>query len=150
MPELTNGDAMPETTLVGPEGPVQLRERLGKTLVVYFYPKDETPGCTIEACGFRDQYQDFVEAGADVIGVSRDDATSHEKFKAHHRLPFTLLTDPGGKVAEQWGVKSLLGIAGRVTFVFDKDGKLRHRFKSALRFSKHVDEALKIVKQLRN
>src|ERR1041384_3184141 len=98
MPELTNGDAMPDTTLVGPEGPVQLRERIGKTLVVYFYPKDETPGCTIEACGFRDQYQDFVEAGADVIGVSRDDATSHEKFKAHHRLPFTLLTDPGGKV----------------------------------------------------
>jgi peroxiredoxin Q/BCP len=150
MPELTTGEAMPDTTLVGPDGPIQLRERLGKTLVVYFYPKDETPGCTIEACGFRDQYQDFVEAGADVIGVSRDDATSHEKFKSHHRLPFTLLTDPGGKVAEQWGVKSLLGIAGRVTFVFDKDGKLRHRFKSALRFSKHVDEALKIVKQLRN
>src|SRR5262252_1337051 len=126
MLELSIGDAMPDSTLVGPDGQVKLRDRLGKTLVVYFYPKDETPGCTIEACGFRDQYQTFTDAGADVIGISRDTAESHEKFRSHHRLPFTLLTDPGGKVAEAWGVKSILGIAGRVTFVFDKDGILRH------------------------
>jgi len=98
------GEAMPETTLVGENGPVQLRERIGKALVVYFYPKDETYGCTKEACSFRDSYQDFVDAGADVIGVSRDDAASHAGFKEHHRLPFTLLTDPDGKVASAWGV----------------------------------------------
>jgi peroxiredoxin Q/BCP len=150
MPELAIGDAMPDSTLVGPEGPVRLRERLGKALVVYFYPKDETPICTREACEFRDQYQDFTDAGADVVGISRDDAASHEKFKTHHNLPFTLLSDPAGKVAEAWGAKSMLGLLpGRVTFVFDKEGKLRHRFSSQIRFGKHVDEALRIVKELR-
>ena len=148
MADLKPGDAMPDTTLVGADGPVQLRERVGKPLVVYFYPKDETYGCTIEACKFRDEYEDFVAAGAEVIGVSRDDAASHDKFKAHHRLPFTLLSDPGGKVAQAWGVRGKLGLPGRVTYVFDKAGVLRHRFDSMIRFGKHVDEALAVVKQL--
>ena len=140
---------MPETTLVGEAGPVKLREHVGKALVVYFYPKDETYGCTAEACSFRDQYEDFVAAGAEVIGVSRDDASSHKSFKAHHKLPFTLLTDPDGKVADAWGVKKTLGVMpGRVTFVFDKAGVLRHRFDSQLRFGRHVDEALEMVKHL--
>jgi peroxiredoxin Q/BCP len=143
------GDSMPETSLVGDAGPVQLRERIGKTLVVYFYPKDETPGCTVEACSFRDQYEDFVAAGADVIGISRDNAESHAGFKSHHRLPFTLLSDPGGAVAKAWGVRGALGlIPGRVTFVFDKTGQCKHRFDSQLRFGKHVNEALAIVKRL--
>ena len=137
---------MPDTTLVGEAGPVKLRDRLGKPLVVYFYPKDETYGCTKEACAFRDAYQDFTDAGADVIGVSRDDAASHEKFKANHRLPFTLLSDPGGGVAKAWSVGGL--IPGRSTFVFDKAGVLRHRFDSAIRFGKHVDEALAMIKKL--
>jgi peroxiredoxin Q/BCP len=146
---MLNLDApMPDTTLVAETGPVQLRDRLGKTLVVYFYPKDETYGCTKEACSFRDQYEDFIAAGAEVIGVSGDDADSHAKFKANHRLPFTLLTDPGGKVAAAWGVKSLGPLKGRVTFVFDKTGKLRHRFDSQIRFGKHVDEALAIARKL--
>ena len=149
MANLGPGDAMPESTLVGPEGPIQLRDKLGKPLVVYFYPKDETYGCTKEACSFRDQYEDFVAAGAEVIGVSRDDATSHAKFREHHKLPFTLLSDPGGKVAASWGVKTTLGIPGRSTFVFDKGGVVRHRFDSALRFGKHVDEALATIKTLR-
>lgn len=150
MANLTPGNAMPDTSLVGPDGPVQLRDRIGKPLVVYFYPKDETYGCTKEACKFRDQYEDFVGAGADVIGISRDDATSHAKFRDHHHLPFTLLSDPGGKVAASWGVKDNLGfIPGRVTFVFDKTGVVRHRFESAVRFGKHVDEALAVVKSLR-
>ena len=149
MANLSPGDAMPETSLVGPDGPVQLRDRIGKPLVVYFYPKDETYGCTKEACRFRDQYEDFVGAGADVIGISRDDADSHAKFRDHHHLPFTLLSDPGGKVASTWGVKTTLGIPGRVTFVFDKAGVVRHRFDSAIRFGKHVDEALATVKSLR-
>jgi peroxiredoxin Q/BCP len=142
------GDAMPDTTLVGDAGPVKLRERLGKKLVVYFYPKDETYGCTKEACSFRDQYEDFMKAGADVIGISRDDAESHAGFKTHHKLPFTLLTDPEGKVAQTWGVKGLGPLPGRVTFVFDKDGTLKHRFDSMIRFGKHVDEALAIVQKL--
>jgi thioredoxin-dependent peroxiredoxin len=148
MAQLESGDPMPETSLVGPEGQVQLRDKIGKPLVVYFYPKDETYGCTKEACEFRDQYEDFVAAGAEVIGISRDDAASHAKFRQHHRLPFTLLSDPGGKVAETWGVRAPLGLPGRVTFVFDKAGKVRHRFDSVLRFGKHVDEALAIVKSL--
>ena len=142
------GDDMPDVTLEAESGPLKLRERIGKTLVVYFYPKDETYGCTKEACSFRDQYEDFTAAGAEVIGISKDDATAHASFKQHHRLPFTLLTDPGGKVASSWGVKGFGPLPGRVTFVFDKTGKVRHRFDSQIRFGKHVDEALAIVKQL--
>ena len=142
------GDEMPQTTLVGPEGPVQLRDKLGKPLVVYWYPADETYGCTKEACGFRDSYEDFIAAGAEVIGVSRDDADSHAKFQRHHRLPFTLLSDPGLGVAKQWGLKGPLGMPPRVTFVFDKAGVVRHRFDSAIRFGKHVDDALSVVKRL--
>ncbi len=138
---------MPATQLAGEAGQVELRDRIGKPLVVYFYPKDETYGCTKEACAFRDQYEDFVGAGAEVIGISRDDAASHASFKQHHRLPFTLLSDPRGKVAEVWGVSGGL-IPGRVTFVFDKAGVCRHRFSSAIRFGKHVDEALAVVKTL--
>ena len=150
MPSLNPGDSMPDSTLQGPDGPAKLRDRIGKPLVVYFYPKDETYGCTKEACGFRDQYEAFVEAGADVIGVSRDDAASHAKFRDHHHLPFTLLSDPDGKIASSWGVRNVLGLLpGRVTFVFDKQGVVRHRFESNLRFGKHVDEALEVVKSLR-
>ena len=149
MGELKAGDAMPDSTLVGADGAVRLRDRIGMPLVVYFYPKDETYGCTIEACAFRDQYEDFLAAGAEVIGVSRDDAAAHDGFKAKHRLPFTLLSDPGGKVAEAWGVRSTFGLAGRVTFVFDKAGVVRHRFSSHVRFGKHVDEALAVVRTLR-
>jgi thioredoxin-dependent peroxiredoxin len=148
MSSLEPGEPLPDVTLLGPDGPVRLRELVGKPLVVYFYPKDETYGCTIEACTFRDHYVYFVEAGAEVVGVSRDDATSHAAFKAKHRLPFTLLTDPGGKIADAWGVRAFFGAGGRITFVFDKDGILRHKFDSRLRFGKHVDEALMIVKKL--
>jgi thioredoxin-dependent peroxiredoxin len=149
MAKLNPGDPMPDSTLLGPEGPTKLRDRLGKPLVVYFYPKDETYGCTKEACGFRDQYEDFIGAGAEVIGISRDDAASHAKFRDHHRLPFTLLSDPRGDVAARWGVSAPLGLPGRATFVFDRAGVVRHRFDSNFRFGKHVDEALAIVKTLR-
>lgn len=146
---LNVGDPMPDVSLVGDAGPIRLRDKLaGKALVVYFYPKDETFGCTIEACSFRDSYEDFVSSGADVIGVSRDDAASHAGFKAHHRLPFTLLTDADGTLARAWGVTGGLVGAARVTFVFDKDGVCRHRFDSKIRFGKHVDEALEVVKRL--
>lgn len=142
------GEPLPDATLIGDHGAVRLRDRIGKALVIYFYPKDETYGCTKEACSFRDTYEDFVTAGAAVIGVSRDDSASHSSFKAHYRLPFTLLSDPGGQLAKAWGVTGRFGLPGRVTFVFDKQGVLRHRFDSQIRFGKHVDEALEVVKQL--
>ncbi|HEY4243446.1 MAG TPA: peroxiredoxin [Kofleriaceae bacterium] len=148
MAELRSGDPMPPTTLVGSDGPVELRDKIGKPLVVYFYPKDETYGCTKEACSFRDSYEDFVAAGADVIGISRDDAKSHAGFRANHKLPFSLLSDPDGSVAKAWGVRGPIGLPGRVTFVFDKAGVVKHRFESSVRFGKHVDEALAVVKQL--
>ncbi len=147
MADLEIGDPMPDVTLIGASGPVKLREKIGKPLVVYFYPADDTYGCTIEACAFRDQYEDFIAAGAEVIGVSRDDASSHDAFKNKHRLPFTLLTDPGGAVAKAWGVRGLLG-TGRVTWVFDKAGVVRMKFDSKIRFGKHVDQALETVKTL--
>lgn len=143
------GDAMPDSVLASETGPVNLRDKLGKALVVYFYPKDETPGCTKEACSFRDSYEDFVAAGAEVIGISRDDTESHASFKAHHRLPFTLLSDPHGNVAAAWGVKKTLGVLpGRVTLVFDQAGICRSRFDSQLRVGKHVDDALALVRRL--
>ncbi len=139
---------MPPTALVGKDGPVQLRERLGKPLVVYFYPKDETYGCTKEACAFRDAYESFTDAGAAVIGVSRDDAASHAAFTANHRLPFELLSDPGGTVSKAWGVTGRFGIPGRITWVFDAAGVVRHKFDSHVRFGKHIEEALRVVKSL--
>src|SRR3954465_12631260 len=105
MANLKPGHPMPDTTLVGPEGPVKLRDRIGKPLVVYFYPKDDTYGFTLEACGFRAKSEGSVAAGAEVTGISRDDATSNAKFREHHRLPFTLLSDPSGSVATSWGVR---------------------------------------------
>lgn len=146
---LNVGDSMPDVTLEGESGPVKLRDRIGKPLVVYFYPKDETYGCTREACSFRDQYEDFVGAGADVIGISRDDSKSHADFKSHHRLPFTLLSDTDGAAGKAFGARKIFGIMpGRITFVFDKEGKLRHRFDSMLKFNQHVDEALTAIKQM--
>lgn len=145
------GSPLPEVTLTRGDGStVRLAELIGnKTLVLYFYPKDDTPGCTVEACTFRDSYEDFQQAGADVVGVSSDDANSHDAFKAKHRLPFTLLSDPTGSAAKALGVKKTFGlIAGRVTFVIDRSGVVRHRFDSQLRVKQHVAEALELVKQL--
>jgi peroxiredoxin Q/BCP len=119
------------------------------TLVLYFYPKDDSPGCTAEACSFRDSYEAFVQAGAQVVGVSADDAASHQAFKARNHLPFTLLSDPGGVAAKALGVKKTFGlIAGRVTFVIDRAGVVQHRFDSQLQVNKHVEEALALVKRL--
>ncbi len=127
-----------------------LADVLGKkTVVLYFYPKDDTPGCTLEACGFRDAYEQFVDAGAEVIGVSRDSAESHARFKAKHKLPFTLLSDPDGKAAEAFGVSKTFGlIAGRSTFVIDRQGRVQLRFDGQLRINQHVNRALALVKQL--
>lgn len=147
----TTGSLAPLAHFVRADGTsVSLAELVGpRTLVLYFYPKDETPGCTAEACSFRDAYEDFVAAGADVVGVSADDADSHRDFKARHRLPFTLVSDPDGSAARALGVKKTLGLfAGRVSFVIDRQGVIRHRFESQLQVKKHVAEALALVRSL--
>src|SRR5579862_2154542 len=102
------GDKAPDFTLASQSGAqVRLYDRLESGVVVlYFYPKDETPGCTAESCAFRDAYDDFTAAGAEVVGVSRDDGASHGRFAAHHRLPFVLLADPSGGVHELYGIRA--------------------------------------------
>lgn len=146
------GDRAPQVSFVDEQGaPVALEDVLGtKTVVLYFYPKDETSGCTAQACAFRDAYQDFQDAGAEVIGVSADDEKSHAGFKAHHRLPFVLWSDPGGAGAKAFGVEAkLFGLLkGRVTFVIGKDGVVKHRFDSQVQIGRHIDEALGLVKRL--
>jgi peroxiredoxin Q/BCP len=111
---------------------VKLSQFRGQPVVLYFYPKDDTPGCTKQACGIRDSYDDFGERGAVVLGVSPDDETSHVKFKQKHGLPFTLLADPGHEVAEQYGVWKEKNFAGkkywgveRSTFLIDEEGRVK-------------------------
>jgi peroxiredoxin Q/BCP len=144
-------DRAPDFTLPSSSGqPVRLSDLLAKgSVVLFFYPKDDTPGCTAEACGFRDRYDAFVEAGAAVVGVSSDSLDSHDRFASKHRLPMTLLSDADGKVRAHYQVKSTLGLLpGRATFVIDRGGVIRHVFVSQLRTGTHVETALRVVKQL--
>ena len=145
------GDKAPDFKLRDQSGKeVSLADFRGKKAVVlYFYPKDETPGCTKEACSFRDSYEDFVKAGAEVIGVSGDSVAKHQSFAEHHRLPFTLLADEGNNLRKTYGVPATLWILpGRVTYVIDKQGTVRHVFDSQLQATKHIDEALRVIKTL--
>jgi peroxiredoxin Q/BCP len=145
------GDPAPDFALPDPTGrTVRLSDYRGRQAVVlYFYPKDDTPGCTKEACGFRDQYEEFKAAGAEVIGVSSDDEASHEKFTSGYRLPFVLLSDKGGVVRKQYGVPATLGLLpGRATFVIDRQGVVRHTFNSQLQATRHVREALDALRAI--
>lgn len=120
-----------------------------KNVVVYFYPKDNTPVCTKESCSFRDAYEVFKKMGAEVIGVSGDSVESHKKFAEEHRLPFTLLSDEDGKLRKAWGVpKTAKVMPGRVTYVIDKQGVVKHIFNSQMDSSKHVDEAKTVLEKL--
>ena len=146
------GERAPDFVLLRPDGSVvRLADLIGtKTLVLFFYPADETAGCTIEACAFRDAYLDFVAAGAEVVGVSRDDGDSHRRFASKHALPFPLLTDPDGVAHERYGVKRRLGgmLTDRTTFVIDRQGIVRLVFESKLRFAAHTSKALDLVRAL--
>ncbi|RKS07349.1 peroxiredoxin Q/BCP [Nocardiopsis sp. Huas11] len=145
------GDTAPDFTLPDQSGNrVRLRDRLGERVVVlYFYPKDDTPGCTAEACAFRDSHEVFAEAGAEVIGISSDSVDRHAAFAGRHELPFTLLSDKGGAVRKDYGVPSVLGLLpGRVTYVIDRQGTVRHVFNSMTVIDKHVKEALSVVRDL--
>ncbi len=145
---VTIGQAAPDFTAPRTGGgEFRLSDLKGqRAVVLYFYPKDETPGCTAEACAFRDSYEIFVDAGAEVVGVSGDSVDSHERFAEHHELPFVLISDKGGAIRRLYGVKAKLGFwPGRVTFVIDKDGIVRHVFSSQIDSVRHVEEALQTV-----
>lgn len=115
-------------------------------IVVYFYPKDDSPGCTKEACSFRDSYEAFTDAGARVVGISGDSPESHKRFAEKHRLPFTLLSDEQGLARKRFGVKKTLGLLdGRVTFVLDPSGRVVHRFSSQINMGAHIREALQVI-----
>jgi peroxiredoxin Q/BCP len=120
-----------------------------KPVIFYFYPKDNTPGCTAQACSFRDQYEDFKDLGAEVIGISSDSVASHEKFTKQYHLPFKLLSDNDKKIRTLFGVKpNLFGlIPGRVTYVADKEGIIRLVFDSLVSTS-HIPKALEMIKKL--
>jgi thioredoxin-dependent peroxiredoxin len=145
------GDKAPDFTLPSQDGePVRLYDRLGERVVVlYFYPKDNTSGCTAEACGFRDSYEVFTDAGAEVIGVSSDSVGKHASFAGKHKLPFTLVSDQGGRVRKSYGVPAVLGVLpGRVTYVIDRDGTVRNVFSSMTNIGRHISDALETVRQL--
>ena len=145
------GDVAPDFTLPSQTGNmVSLKNFLGKNnIVLYFYPKDNTPGCTTEACSFRDSYEVFRDAGADVIGVSSDTPESHQQFAKQHHLPFTLLSDIHGDTRKLYGVPTTFGLLpGRVTYIIDKQGIVRHIFSSQFTPEKHITEALKTLQTI--
>jgi thioredoxin-dependent peroxiredoxin len=145
------GDKAPDFKLPSQMGDnVTLSEFFGKkNVVLYFYPKDETTGCTKEACTFRDNYEELTNLGAEVIGVSGQSVKSHESFASHYGLPFILLSDEGNKVRELFGVPSSMGIIpGRVTYIIDKKGMVRHIFNSQTQAQKHVEEAKKTLLEI--
>jgi thioredoxin-dependent peroxiredoxin len=142
------GDKAPDFTLPSQMGDnVTLSEYLGKkNVVLYFFPKDETPGCIKEACTFRDNYQQLADLGAEVLGVSGQSVESHVAFASHYGLPFILLSDVGNRVRELYGVPQSMGILpGRVTYIIDKKGIVRHIFNSQTQAQRHVDEAKKTL-----
>jgi thioredoxin-dependent peroxiredoxin len=145
------GDKAPDFTLPSQMGDdLTLSEFLGKkNIVLYFYPKDETLGCTREACTFRDSYEELTNLGAEVLGVSGQSVASHKSFATHYGLPFILLSDVGNKVRELYGVPSSMGlIPGRVTYIIDKKGVVRHIFNSQTQTERHVEEAKTTLKEL--
>lgn len=144
---LSIGDRIPDFTLQDQNGqPFNIRDYVGKQkLVIYFYPKDESGICTKEACSFRDSYADFTDAGVQVIGINAGSVESHKAFKAHHRLPFTLLSDPGNKVLKQFGIKNVLFLTGRETFLVGLDGKIAASFRGFLDGAAHAQKMLSLL-----
>jgi peroxiredoxin Q/BCP len=152
MKRIQAGEPAPEFTAEAHNGQlVSLDQFRGKQpVVLFFYPKDGTPVCTKEACAFRDAYEDFVAAGAVVMGVSSDSTDRHRWFAAEHQLPFLLLSDEDGNLRKAFGAASTLGLLpGRVTYVIDKQGIVRHVFSSQFAAQRHVEEAIALVRELR-
>lgn len=152
MHKIEVGNKVPDFSLYDQNGKLfQLSTHLGKhNLVIYFYPKDNTSGCTKEACTFRDMYEDFTDAGAEVIGISSDSRKSHSEFSAKHKLPFSLLSDEDKEVRNLFGVPTnFLGLLpGRVTYIVDKQGTVRYIFNSQSQAEKHAEVSMRILKSL--
>ena len=144
------GDQAPLIALLDQHGnPCRSDQLAGKSLVLFFYPKDETPGCTAEACAFRDSYADLQALGAEVWGVSGDDAASHQRFASRHNLPYPLLVDQGNQLRQAFGVPAVLGLLpGRVTYVIDGQGVIRHSFNNLLDGAAHRNEARAALQRL--
>jgi peroxiredoxin Q/BCP len=148
---VTAGSVAPDFTLPSQSGElVSLGDFLGKRpVVLFFYPKDNTLGCTKEVCAFRDSFEELGRLDAEVIGISSDSADSHKGFAEKHKLPFTLLSDEGGKVRRLYGVPSSFGLfPGRVTYVIDEGSMVRHVFSSQVGVERHVEEALKTLQSI--
>ena len=149
-PALSVGDRAPLVALRDADGVERRSDQLaGQALVLFFYPKDDTPGCTMEACAFRDSYTDLQALGAEVWGVSGDDASSHQRFAGKHQLPYPLLVDSGNQLRRAYGVPAVLGLLpGRVTYVIDGKGIIRHVFNNLLDGPAHRREAIEALKAL--
>ncbi len=148
MPKLQVGDRAPDFSATMQDGStIRLSDFVGKRgLVLFFYPRDGTPICTKEACSFRDSYEQFVEAGAEVVGVSSDSSESHRAFAQRHKLSFPLITDADGSLRKAFGAPSTLGLfPGRVTYVIDREGIVRLIFSAPFASHEHVRQALKAV-----
>jgi peroxiredoxin Q/BCP len=150
MKSLKEGDKAPLFKLLDQNGKeIDMAEHIGKkVLVIYFYPKDFTSGCTMEAHAFREMHEEFQKEGAEVFGISGDSVESHKKFALEHELPFTLLSDPGNKVRDMFGAYGLAHVVGRVTYVVDKNGIIRMVFSTNFQPKQHVEESIKKVKEL--
>ena len=145
--EVKEGDAFPDFRLKADDGrEVSLSDLKGKRSVVYFYPKDDTPGCTKEACSFRDNINSFKSLGIPVFGISVDNIESHKKFKSKYSIPFILLSDSDKKVVTKLGIKSMFGAASRVTFILDENGKIL-RVYPKVSPDKHAEEILTFLKK---
>jgi thioredoxin-dependent peroxiredoxin len=145
------GDKVPDFELRRQDGGIfRLYDLLEeKNVVLYFYPKDRTPGCTKQACEFRDQYEVFKEYGAEVVGVSSDSIDSHKRFERIYHLPFILLSDKGGQIRSLYGVPRKLGVLpGRVTYIIDKKGIVKYIFNSMSKPLEHVSTAIEVLQEL--
>ncbi len=153
MSKIEIGSSIPSFSLKDQNGNLfTIDSVLGKkNIIIYFYPKDDSPGCTKQACSFRDSYEDFKDAEAEVVGISHQSVESHLEFAKKHRLNFTLLSDEDKKVTKLFQVPTnFLGlIPGRVTYVVDKTGKVVYMFNSQIQTEKHVNEALRILKEIK-
>lgn len=151
---MKEGDQLPQFELKDQNGKTRTSSELigDKPLVLFFYPKDESYGCTKEVCSFRDAYEDFKDAGAQVVGVSSDSVKKHQKFAEKQRLPFTLLSDPDRALRKKMNVKGdLFGlIPGRATYVIDRKGKIRHIFNSQMKYDQHADIALEEIRKIKD
>jgi peroxiredoxin Q/BCP len=144
------GDKVPEFTLPSHTGEkVSMNDLIGdRAVVLFFYPKDNSPGCKKEVCAFRDAYEVFKEKGAEVIGISSDSLSSHEDFAAKHALQFRLLSDEDNEVRKMFGAYDAVGLPGRVTYVIDNEGVIRYVFSSQLHPTKHIREALREIEEI--